>query len=121
MRRILTYLLVLISIACANDKILRIVWDQYDTYEEAINVAYFKVYKWYGPSDTLFNKGSLLFIDSVLQVPLADSLELRTDYPMEMWILAACVAYDGLGRNSDTTYSRLYAPPERPGTITIKK
>lgn len=121
MRKILTYLLVLVSVACANDKILRIVWDQYDTYEEARNIKYFKVYKWYGVSDTLFSKESLIFIDSLPQVPLADSLELRTDYPMDTWILAACVAYDSLGRNSDTTYSRFYSPPERPGAVKVKK
>lgn len=112
--------ILITSISCAQDKLLRIVWDQYSNYDEAINVKHFLVYKWSGDSDTLFKFEDMIFVETVIQIPLADSLQSITYFPMQKWIRGACIAEDSLGRKSEITYSRFYMPPEDPNSVRIK-
>lgn len=118
-------ILIFIAMTCnsckAQDKLLRIVWHQYDTLEKAENIEYFVVYKWSGDSSSVFHVDSLVLVDTVQQMVTVDSLERTAWFPMEKWIRAACTAHDSLDRVSPYAYSRFYAPPEEVDKLLITK
>jgi hypothetical protein len=115
--------MIFIAFTCnscsAQDKLLTIAWDQYDTIEEAENIEYFVVYKWAGDTSAVFHVDSLVLVDTVQQMPTVQALERTAWFPMDKWIRAACTAHDSLNRQSPYAFSRFYAPPEEVERVLI--
>ena len=113
--------LVLMPLVFCQDRDLKIVWDQYDSQEQAELVEFFIAYKWQGDDSLDFSQGTMVVVDTVVQNPLTQEFFVVTTFTDGKTIRGACVAFDSLGRGSDWAYTTFYQPPDIPENIRIQK
>ena len=121
MKKTILILLAFVFIGCAQDKILKIVVDQYDNPIQAQNIKEFVFWKWSGDSASQYADSLLDSVGVMSQVILADSIFITTYFPMDKVIRAACYAADSLNRKSDLKHTRFYYPPEDPNVVKVQK
>lgn len=123
MKLVKTIFLVLVFFVMVfcQDRELNVAWDQYTDPADIDEVEFFIVYKWQGSDTLAFSQETMTVVDTVAQDPLRGEFFVPTLFTDGLYIKAACVAFDSLGRGSEWAFTRYYKPPDIPKNIRIQQ